>query len=191
MDISKRPLSWSSISSFKYDPESWYRKYVLGEKQEDTAPMLFGKKIGERLSSDFTFLPEVPRLPVFEKKLAGKIGDISIVGYLDAFQEEPMAFLEYKTSSNEKRWNRKAANDHGQMLMYYGLLWLTYGIAPEKIQSSLVYIPCKENGSFEVELSGSPVQIFEVKKTAADVLRFFNDIKDTYKEMQKFIKNHK
>src|SRR5580658_4147789 len=96
-DLSKRPLSWSSIASFRYDAAKWYAKYVLGEKQEETSPMAFGKKIGERLVNDFTFLPEVPRLPIFEKKLSGKVGDIRIVGFLDAFQDMPCHFLEFKT----------------------------------------------------------------------------------------------
>ncbi len=189
-DLSKRPMSWSSISSFRYDPEKWYKKYVLGVAQEDTAPLIFGKKVGEKLASDFTFLPQVPRLPIFEKKLVGKVGDINILGFLDAFQEKPCNFLEFKTSSNSKRWTQKTAEDHGQMLFYFALIWLNYGIAPEKIGARLVYIPCKENNSFEIELSGEPVQIFNVKKTSVDVLNFLNEIKRTYKEMEEYIKSY-
>src|SRR6202000_2496265 len=108
------------------------------------------------------------------------VGKINILGYLDAFQESPCNFLEFKTSSNTKRWTQKTAEDHGQMLFYFALIWLNYAIPPEKISARLVYIPCRENGGFEIELSDDPVQIFEVKKTSVDVLNFLNEIKDTY-----------
>ena len=177
----QRPLSWSQISSFEFDPEQWYKKYILGEKQEETGPLLFGKLIGERLAGDPAFLPEVPRYKHMEKKFTGRIGDIELIGYLDSFCPDKKSILEYKTSSNAKRWNQAKAEEHGQLLFYHLLVWLNYGVLPETCH--LCYLPCRETGSFEIELTGEPVQIFEVKKTAVDVLKFGNYIKTIRKQM--------
>src|SRR3990167_2225728 len=139
--LAKRPLSWSAISSFQYSPGQWYAKYILGHKEPESEAMKFGKKIGEKLSSDASFLPEVLRYKVFEKELGGRIGDIPLVGFLDGFQEKPMAFVEYKTSGNTKKWTSKSVASHGQLDFYFFLLWLNYKVPPEKIKCNLVYIP--------------------------------------------------
>lgn len=183
-----RPLSWSQLSSFQYSPEQWHRKYVLNEKPEENEAMRFGKKIGERLASDPTFLPEVKRYPVFEKKLLGHIGNIDMIGFLDSFDPETKHFLEYKTSHNKNKWTQKSAGEHGQLLMYKFLIWVNYQIPPEDIKSTLWYIPVEETGSFELVLSKEPVQFFEVKHSSVDVLNFATLIKKTVKEMELFCK---
>ena len=183
-----RPLSWSQISSFEWNPEEWYRKYILGEKQTETGPLIFGKKIGERLATDPSFLPEVPRYKHMEKKLTGKIGDIELIGFLDSFCPDTLSILEYKTSSNKQRWNQKKAEIHHKLTFYGLLCWLNYGKLPEKYH--LCYLPCKETGSFDIELTGEPVQVFEVKKTAVHVLKFGNHIKDVRQQMIKYVKEH-
>jgi|SRR3990167_3464973 len=184
-----RPLSWSQISSFEWNPEDWYSRYILGEKQAETGPLIFGKKIGERLATDLAFLPEVPRYKHMEKKFIGKIGDIELIGFLDSFCPNTLSILEFKTSSNKNRWNQKKAEEHGQLSFYCLLVWLNHGKLPEKCH--LCYLPCRETGSFDIELTGEPVQIFEVKKTAVDVLKFGNYIKDVRKKMIKYAEEHK
>jgi len=185
-----RPLSWSAISSFKYDPEQWYRKYILGQKEPPSEAMIFGKYVGDRLASDPDFLPEVPRYKVFEQKLTGKVGNIPLLGFLDGFNPETRAFYEYKTSANTKRWTSKTVQEHGQILMYMYLLYTNYGIAPEKIGCHLVYIPVCENALFNLSLSPDPIQIFGAKHTTLDVLRFANDVKEVYKEMEAYALAH-
>lgn len=183
-----RPLSWSAISSFQYDPEQWYKKYVLNEPQQSNPAMEFGKVVGEKLASDSAFLPEVPRYKHMEKKFEGKIGDIQLIGFLDSYCPDTKSILEFKTSSNSKRWSQKKAEIHQQIDFYCLLVWLNHGVLPEKCH--LCYIPVEEGGSFEMKLSDKPVQIFEVKKTAVDVLKFGNYVKDIYKQMQKFAEEH-
>lgn len=187
-----RALSWSQISSFNYDKEQWYRKYVLNEKQEDNAAMSAGKEIGERIASDPKYLPSLPRLPQYEKKLEGKVGDILLVGYLDNFHPDSKAFAEFKTSANTKKWTQKTSDDHGQLSFYYFLIWLNYQKPPEQIECTLHYIPVRETGSFKVELI-EPVKIksFSVKKTSMDILKFGKYIKDVRKEMEQYVKKHK
>ncbi len=184
------PLSWSSLSAFAWNRRDWYKKYLLGERQPDTPPLIFGKQVGYKLQHDPTFLTEVPRLPIFEKKLTGKLGDINLVGYLDAFSDNPMSFMEYKTSSNDTRWSQKKAEEHGQMMFYFLLIWLNYQIPPEEIEAALVYIPCRENGAFDIELTGDPAQVFPVKKTIPDLIKFGEFVKKTYANMQKYVESY-
>lgn len=186
-----KPLSWSSIASFQYNKESWYKKYILKEKQEDSEQMLFGKAVGSALANDKNFLPEVPRYSVFEKELKAKIGDIKLIGYLDSFDPETKAFIEYKTSSNKKKWTKKTAQEHGQILLYLFLIWKNYGIPPENVDVSLIYIPVNDKGDFSMEISpDEEIQIFEVNHTTVEVLRFAQFIKDIYKEMQLYTAEH-
>ncbi len=181
---SVRPLSWSCISSFLYNKEEWYKKYILNEPTLSNPAMEAGKKIGERIANDLTFLPELPRLKHYEKKLEGKIGDILLVGYLDMFDPDTKNFDEIKTSSNSKKWTQKSSESHFQLDMYYLLLWLNYEIPPEKIQCRLHYIPVQENGKFEIDIV-EPIKIktFEIKKTTIDILKFGSYVKKIHQEM--------
>ncbi len=185
-----RALSWSAISSFEYDPEQWYRKYVLNEATPSNPAMEFGNVVGERLRTDPTFLPTVPRYKQFEKKLEGKIGNILLVGYLDTFCPDTKYFHEYKTSSNAKRWTKKTAQEHGQMLFYRLLIWLNYEIPPENIKASLHYIPVEEGADFAMRVSKTPPQSFETSHTTMDILKFGAYIKDVYKRMLQYAEDH-
>ena len=176
LDTKNRPISWSAITQFEYDRELWYEKYVLGIEQKSNQKMDFGKYIDEKIQNDPTFIPEIPRLPLFQHKLTGKIEDIYMVGKFDGFRKKPPALLEYKTTSNKNRWTQKTAQDHGQILFYQALIYLNYGITPEKIETHLISIPCKEFG-FDIRLSKEPIQIFKVKHTIIELLQFFVYIK--------------
>ena len=46
----KKPISWSSISSFNYDKKQWYRSYVLGIKDPPSKEMEFGSYIGKKIT---------------------------------------------------------------------------------------------------------------------------------------------
>lgn len=178
-----KPLSWSAMSSFMYDKEQWARKYVDGIIDPPNAQMGFGNVVGQKLASDPTFLPAVPRYAQFEKKLEGKIGEIELIAFLDSFDPETKAFFEYKTSSNKTKWTQKSAEAHGQLDFYFLLLWLNYQIPPEKVRCSLHYIPVHETGDFQMEISKESIKFFEVCKTTKDILKFGAEIKKIYKEM--------
>ncbi len=185
-----RPLSWSCISSFEYDKEQWYKKYVLNEVQPSNSAMDFGRAVGERLASDPTYLTDVPRYKHFEKKLEGKIGNIILVGYLDSFDPDTKHFREYKTSGNTKKWNKKSAQEHGQIAFYKLLIWLNYGIHPEKVNGSLHYIPVEESNDFSFKISDAPIQHFETKHTVLDILNFGKYIVKTYGDMVEYVERH-
>lgn len=182
-----RPLSWSAMAAFAYDKEKWYQKYILGEREPSSPAMDFGNEIGRCLAYTPEFMPEVPRLPLFEKKLTAKIGDIYLVGYLDSFDPDTKAMLEYKTSSNKKKWTQKSAQDHGQILFYMFLIWKNYGVPPEMVKCSLIYIPVIESGDFTLKISQEPIKIFPVKHTTVEVLKFAAYIREVYMEMENYV----
>ena len=185
-----RPLSWSQLSSFRYRPSAWYARYVLGEESPTSKEMLFGKEIGERLASDPTYLPEVPRLPIFEHELKFEFNGLSMIGYIDAWCPETKRLYEYKTSRNKKAWTQQTVNDHGQLRMYAMGLYLTEKIKPEDIYFSLYWIPTHIVEG-EVALV-EPVEIssFKTKITTADILRFGQEILDTRKAMMDYYENY-
>lgn len=186
----KRPLSWSAISSFVYNKEEFFDKYVLGKKPESNNKMLFGNEIGARLSSDPKFLPEISRYKIYEKCLTAKLGDISLIGFLDNYDPKTHAFHEFKTSSSTTRWTEKSAKEHGQLLFYKFLLYKNYGIDPSKIKCTLFYIPVEETGDFSMKLSNEPIQSFEVEHSITDIIKFAGYIKKTYEEMADYVKKH-
>lgn len=187
IDFNLRPLSWSSMSSFEYDPEQWYRKYVLNEQQSSNAGMDFGKVIGQQIADNPNFLKTVPRYDTFEKRLESTIDDVRLVGFLDSFHSKLKHFIEYKTSANTTKWTAKSAHEHGQVLFYLFLIWKNYGIPPEKIKVQLVYIPVKENNDFSMALDEKQkIQVFDVKHTTLDVLHFASRIKKTVSAMRAY-----
>ena len=181
----KRPLSWSSINSFRYDPDEWYLKYIEGKRGRDTGPLVFGKNVGERLASEQDFLPEVPRLKEYEHELSVKIGNIQCIGFLDNFDLESKSFAEFKTG---KKWTQDKANKHGQIDMYASMIYLKYGIKPEDLNISLIWLPTEAKQDFSTDFvkDMKPV-IFPVKKTMRDILFFMAEIQVIHKEMQEYI----
>jgi hypothetical protein len=186
MMTKERPLSWSAISLFEYSREAWYKKYILREKQDENQAMKFGKMIGERLASDPLFLPEVPRLPLFEYKLTSRLNDIYMIGFADAFDLENKKLLEFKTGKN---WTYKKAEDHGQIDLYCAMIYIMHKIDPKDLDIRLVWLATEETGNFDVQFvkDMKPV-IFPLKKTMLDVVNMLARVKRVVKEMEEYIK---
>lgn len=185
-----RPLSWSSLSSWEYDKDKWACKYLENIVEPSNPVMDFGKFVGTKLATDPKFLPDVPRLPVFEYGINYTFSGIPLVGFLDAYDSKIPAFYEYKTSGNKKRWTKETVKQHGQLDMYAMLLYMSLKIKPEDLTIKLVYIPVIEDGSFALNIGKEKVQVFEVKKTMADILKFASELKRTYKDMEIFAENY-
>lgn len=190
-----RPLSWSAISSFEWDKEQWYRRYVLKEKDKPSKEMLFGKDIGEKLAFDPSFLPEVPRLDIFEHRLLTEFDGIQLVGYVDSLALDRGHLYEYKTG--KKPWDQKRADTHGQIDMYLLMIYLSERITPERIACTIYWLPTEENLE-SMDDDDSTISFsqpfmpksFKVNKTMKDILLFMNRIKATVKEMEAYAKNH-
>ena len=191
-----RPLSWSAISSFIYDPEQWYKKYVLGEPQHTSAEMEFGSLIGKKLETDPTFLPMIERHNVMEHALEATFNGIPLVGYADSFCTLSNKKLgEYKTGV--KKWDQKRVDEHGQLTMYCLMHYLNTKVRPEEMDIKLTWMPTKrvEGGDFNVnisfvELIEENIKVFKTKRTMNDILQFGVMIKKVYGEMQAYALAH-
>ena len=196
----KRVFSWSQMSSFEFDKEQWYKKYILGEAQKVSAEMDFGKEIGEKLASDPSFMPEVPRQKHMEYGIFVNLGDVGLVGYFDSFEDIPGGGVyplhEYKTG--KKPWDQKRADNHGQITFYCLLLWLAKKINPRDVLPRIHWMPTEEkdqsfkdfmDGKRNIEFTKNVKPLtFETKRTMRDVLMFGARINQTIKEMEDYIK---
>lgn len=182
-----RPLSWSAISSFEYDREEWYAKYVLGKKQNATAAMTFGKEVAEAIEAGnppakLTVLRDV------EHELHTVFDGIPLIGFIDTY-EPGKRVGEYKTG--KRPWTQKRVDEHHQLTMYLLCLFLRDKIHPEKLEVFLEWMPTRENGDFSVSIiDPNKVHHFKTKRTMTDILRFGSHIKKVYKEMEEYCQNH-
>lgn len=190
--LKTRPLSWSAKSSFDYDLEQWYQRYILGIKEDPTEELKFGKLVGEKLASDFTFMPCIPRLSVYENELnytmKSKKGDIPMIGFMDAYSPK-FNMDEYKTG--KKAWTQERADTHGQIDMYLLMHFLINKVPPEKMTVRIFWMPTKLNGDFTISFVGADNAIcFPTKRTTRQVLDFSTRIKKTVEAMQAYVRNH-
>ena len=184
--LKSRPLSWSAISSWEYSPEQWYKRYILNEQEPPNAAMAFGKFVGEKLATDPTYLPQVPRLPVAEQKLCVMFGKIPLVGYMDFYDPDTHEMYEMKTG--EKAWDRKRVEGHGQLDMYILMLYVTYKLMPEDIKCKLIWLPTESHGDFSVTLVEPVVpQIFKTGRTMKDILMFGARVNKVVKDMGEYV----
>lgn len=204
------------MSSFEYDPEQWWEKYCLHGKckrsemteagiipawcwithsidpncpqVQTSVEMEFGKLVGDRLATDSSYLPHMPRLSHFEYKLECKFGKIKLVGYIDSY-EEHIRLFEYKTG--KKQWDQKRADLHGQIDFYLLCLWLMHKIRPEKVACSIFWMPTKQNGDFSISfINENEINVLPTVRTMRQVLEFGQRINANYKAMQEYAKNH-
>ncbi len=187
-----RPLSWSQISSFRYNKEQWYSRYVLDEKQVETPELKFGKLIGEKIEKDPTYLPQIPRHNKMEHPFSVMFDSIKMVGYADSFcTKTNKKLLEFKTGVKE--WNQKRVDSHQQIDMYCLMNYITNKVRPEDMEIQLIWLPTKkkESGDFSVEIDfvdEQNIKIFKTKRTMRDILKFGQEIKQTLKEMEEYVK---
>jgi hypothetical protein len=178
-----RPLSWSQISTFKYNPRQWYARYVEGEETEPSIEMLFGKEVGDRIAADPTYLPEVPRLSIFEHELKFDFNGIPMIGYMDSY-EPHTKMKEYKTG--RKKWDQQRVNQHGQIDLYLLGTWQLQKVRPEDIDCELHWLPTHIKDGQVAFVDPFKVHTFKANRTMADILRFGQEIMNIRKEMEEY-----
>lgn len=206
--LEERPLSWSALSSFEYDPFQWWRKYVqhgkctklicaLAGKPDKKCPavetspaMEFGKMVGDRIASDPKYLPFFPRLSTFELKLKHTFGRIPLVGYADMTDLPNFMLDENKTGV--KKWDQKRVDAHGQIDFYLFLVYLVYQIHPDKMKVRLHWLPTQEGSDFSIKFV-EPIkyQTFHTTRTMKQLMLFAKRIRDTVEKMQDYASRKK
>lgn len=180
--LKTRPLSWSAVSSFEYSPEQWYETYILGKRQE-SKEMTFGSLIDKRIQDDPNFLPHLPRYEHMQYKMKVMFDGIPLVGVPDGLNLTGKKELaDYKTG--KKKWDKKRADETGQLTFYLFLLYITHKIKPEEFILMIHWLPTEETGSFEIRMINEQVKTFYTKRTMSDLLAFGARIKKVVKEME-------
>lgn len=183
-----RPLSWSAISSFEYNPEQWYESYVLNKRQ--TSPeMTFGSKIDKQIQDDKTFLPDLPRYQHMQYKMNVMFNNVPLVGLPDGIDFDKGLLADYKTG--KKAWNQKRADETGQLTLYLLLVYISKKIKPEKFRCLIHWLPTADQGDFTIDFAKNfEVKTFETKRTMRDLLMFGVRITKTLEAMEDYCNNH-
>lgn len=214
----KRPVSWSFMSSYDYDPEQWWQKYVYHAKCQrydkekglqafceisgcadpkcpvvaTTKEMIFGKNFADSIEDGTCIVKELMRVLNKRKEYPFRcsLGKIPLVGFADAFCEETMRKLD-EVKTGKKPWDQKRVDEHGQIDMYCLQNWIQNKIRPEDMDIHLYWIPTEETGSFQIRFV-SPVKVhsFATKRSMAQVLAFGAKIIRRLGEMEEFCRQH-
>lgn len=187
-----RDFSWSQLSSWEYDPEQWYKRYILDERDEPSKEMLFGRVLADALEHGTCEIPElVKRLP-FKKEHPFKVkfGALTMVGYADDFDDKTFTTLN-EVKTGKRPWDQKRADAHGQFDMYLLMNYITNKVRPEDVACALHWLPTQENGDFSISFV-EPVEplTFHTKRTMGDILTFGSRINKAYKDMEEYAKTH-
>lgn len=196
-----RPMSWSAISSFEWNPRQWYEKYV--EKQEFTSPaMEFGKMIDKKVQDDPTFLPELIRYPVQQHEMRTMWNGIPLLGFSDQYRPPfkdlfhgkivitkngTLAVRDLKTGKLSKPWTQKRADETGQLTMYLFMLYLMD--KKIKVGDAELYIDWLPTHIKDGQIAlVEPVKVhtFQTKRSMTEILKFGQRIKDTWVAMEEY-----
>lgn len=191
--LHSRPLSWSSVASFEYDKEKWFEERILGNKK--SSPELeFGSLIDKKIQDDPSFLPHLPRYEKMQYRIKVNMGGLELVGVLDGLNlDKCKEICDYK--SGRVKWTQQRAQETGQLKFYLLLLYIAKKIDPNDFTCYIHWIETKktETGDFKVNIDfvkEGTFQTFKVRHTMREILSFAVYLKNVYKEMEDYLKNH-
>lgn len=179
----KRPYSWSQHSSWQYDKNEWYKRYILGESTPSNPALDFGKKFADSIEWGTPMAP-VLIYPKVEYGIKASLDRLELVGYLDSWCPERLRLAEYKTGV--KKWDQKRVDEHGQLTFYALLHYLANQIKPEDIHMILQWLPTKTHANFTFGLVGE-IHTFETRRTMREALMLASEIQSVRKEMEEYI----
>lgn len=187
-----RPMSWSAISSFEWNPNQWYRKYVLKELPEITPELEFGSYIDKRVQNEPDFLPGLVRYPVIQHEMRCVFNGIPLLGFSDtarlptkkAKTRVPVAVRDYKTG--RKPWTQKRADETGQLTLYTFMLYMMDKIKPEDIELYIDWMPTHYVDGKIAFIKEGDIHTFQTRRTMQQCLAFGQRIKDTWDAMQEY-----
>lgn len=210
----ERSFSWSAISSFEWNKEQWWMKYVLHQKctyadevkgtvswcavegfadpecpvVKKTIELAFGSYVDMKIQKDKKFLPKLPRYKFMQVKLKTVFEGITLINIPDGLEYEPkVRVCDYKTG--RKPWDQKRADETGQLTFACLVLYWDKKIEPENVDLTIYWLPTHtKDGQVEFVKEGD-IRTFHTKRTRKQVLEFGNRILKTYAEMQEYAMN--
>lgn len=186
-----RPLSYSQLASFEYDPEQWWRNYVLEQRDPTTPAMAYGTYIGDLIGTPECPIPGLTPPGKKEYALQASLGEIKLVGYCDHFCPDTLVLHENKTSDKPDRWDQNKVHHHGQLTMYALMLFLRDKIKPEDIEMYLNFVPVVRGGDMLYKLPDPPIfHSFPTSRNTMDIMKYSRYILDTVKKMEEYYDSH-
>jgi hypothetical protein len=125
-------LSYSAMTLWLKDREGFRAKYYVPDTPSFSTPYTeFGKKIATMLETGEhktdPVLSRIPKYKVSEYAIEHTVAGVPIKAYIDSFDPKKKRILEYKTSINNKTWNKVSVQKHDQLLLYHLLVKETLG----------------------------------------------------------------
>lgn len=194
-----RPMSWSAISAFEWNPSQWYKKYVLKELQEETPELRFGKMIDEKVQKDRKFLPKLVRYPIQQHKMRTEWKSIPLIGFSDQYAMPGttvdhnkggrilgnIAIRDLKTG--RKAWDQKRADETGQLTMYLFMLYLmNRNIDVAYAELYIDWLPTHVDEGEITFIKPVKIHTFKTQRTMTQILQFGQRIEDTWKKMEEY-----
>jgi hypothetical protein len=173
-----------------YGPAEYAKKYIYGGADETNPRMELGKRVAEMVEQDIEQEDEVlehlriflPRYQHQEYAIRVPFNGITLLGYLDGFDENPMRVGEYKTGV---RWTREQADKTEQLSWYALLLHLRFKVNPEVVPMTLHWMPTEwEFG--DVPKPTGEIENFETRRTLRDCLDIGKKIVVAWREIGAF-----
>lgn len=176
-----RPLSYSQLSSFKWNPRQWYSRYVLGEESSTSPELIFGSYVDKKIQDDPKYLPQIKRLPHIQYKLECEHEGIKLVGLPDQLDLENPELRDTKTGRNP--WDQKRADETKQLTMYLFMIQKIHDINSEKFKCYIDWLPTHIKKGKIALVDKKDVKIFETKRNVVDLYKFGVYLLETRQKM--------
>lgn len=131
MHLPRPYLSYSQLRVWLDNKDAYRRQYYLGEPSHVSIYTVFGGKVAKGIEHGTISIPNLPLLPVKEKRMLVHIEDVPFLGYLDQFDPGTFSFRETKTGirkpDNSPRWRQRDVEKHIQLDVYSLLIEEEFG----------------------------------------------------------------
>lgn len=165
--LPKGYLSWSALDLWEKNPKEYEEVYFRDKKKFETPEMRFGKKVHKAIEEKTCDDKEVNMviqtvISYSEHEVEcstiwkSPYGEIPLYALIDNMEFEEKNFKDYKTGKTP--WDKKRADNHGQLAFYALTLECLTGRRPKK--ASIVWLETTGNGE-NIRLTGK-VEEFHV-----------------------------
>lgn len=178
------------MSTLNWSEEKYIQQYIHKRGSDSNDFLTLGKKIHkvleERNDEDKEFKKIKDQIPIYnirEIEFKTKIGDIPLMGIIDAMEEKPLRIADYKTGQkpNVKSWTN-------QMIFYNLMLFQEKKeIAKE---NKIYWIKTKLNDNGQL-VATNEVREFDIGIELKDVIAFSPKITKIWEKIKELVENER
>ena len=158
-----KAISYSEYNSYVNYRDDWFKRYILGERDEPNKAMKFGTLVHEMLENPKRqWIPEskpefskaqlmtaltlrdkaLPkRLKEQEKVLTAEKDGVRLIAIYDTFDPDERIVGDYKTTSNMYRWNQWVVDNDEQLSFYAWVYYLVFRKYLKELQLHRLFVP--------------------------------------------------